>query len=815
MKPTRIYLSAAVLLLSILVSGCASLTRPEQTGLDQGQLLKPGENLGQTFTANLDGLAAVEIYYFRADDQSGDLQFELLRSPEDTKILAEARVPNTQIIKPGFYLIEFPPLTNSSNQPYYLRLTNSSAGDIKIGMALPNAYLDGSLYKNNQPSAGQLTFRLVYDSRYLLQGILQEILLWLGLLLAAAWLFVLPGWGLLTWLAPAWRGLHWAEKTALSAALSLSLYPLLMLWSHLVRLELGALHAWIPPLLGMAVFAWQLRQEPPRFSRIPKERLWTDVALIFILALIFGVRFWSVRSLAAPLWGDSYQHSLIVQLLLENGGLFTSWQPYAAVDTFTYHFGFHSLTAVFAWLTRLPAEQAVLWNGQILNGLAALAVFPLAKRLKDHPWSGLGGVLVAGLLVSMPMEYTNWGRYTQLTGLVLLPVLIWMIWAFLDSAERKWGNLILTSLVFAGLALSHYRILIFALLFLPVYLLFSTDKKNLRRLVGQTAGLGILAGLLFLPWFINIFGGRILHIFRTQISTPASVVNAWATDLDPVGELTSYLPAWMWLLLALSSAWLIWRRSKAATIVMSWSFLLLLAANPQWLNLPGTGILSNFTVFISAYILAGVLVPAAASDLVETAAPLLDWLRKTTSQGFTRSAPLAMILFFALWGALLRLDDLQPARFALVTQPDQRAADWISANIPAGSRFLVNGFYAFSGSALVGADAGWWLPLLAGRPTILTPLNTSFEQPTNLAENETIQQLIAALQAQTKPTSEVKKLLQSLGVTHIYIGQQQGQVNAASPLLDPQAFDSAPGYELVYRQDRVWIFAVITGSDAR
>lgn len=815
MKPTRIYLSAAVLLLSILVSGCRSLTRPEQTGLDQGQLLNPGGNLGQTFTANLDGLAAVEIYFFRADDQQGELQIELLASPGDSKVLAEARLPNNQIIKPGFYLIEFPPLTHSSNQPYYLRLTNSSAGDIKIGVALPNAYLDGSLYKNNQPSAEQLTFRLVYDSRYVLQGILQEILGWLGLLLAAVWLFVLPGWGLLTWLAPAWRGLHWAEKTALSAGLSLALYPLLMLWSHLVGFELGALSAWIPPLLGMAVTAWQLRQEPPRFSKIPKERLWTDLALIFILALIFGVRFWSVRSLAAPLWGDSYQHSLIVQLLLENGGLFTSWQPYAAVDTFTYHFGFHSLTAVFAWLTRLPAEQAVLWNGQILNGLAALAVFPLAKRLKDDLWSGLGGVLVAGLLVSMPMEYTNWGRYTQLTGLVLLPILIWMVWAFLDSAERKWGMLIVTSLVFAGLALSHYRILIFALLFLPVYLLFSANKGNLRRLVGQTAGLGILAGLLFLPWFINIFGGRILHIFRTQISTPASVVNAWATDLDPVGELTSYLPAWMWLLLALSSAWLIWRRSKAATIVMSWSFLLLLAANPEWINLPGTGILSNFTVFISAYILAGALVPAAVSDLIEAAAPLLDWLRKTTSQGFTRLAPLALILFLALWGALLRLDDLQPARFALVTQPDRRAADWIAVNTPTSSRFLVNGFYAFSGSALVGADAGWWLPLLAGRSTLLTPLNASFEQPTDSAESETARQLITALQNQGKPTPEIKKLLQSLGITHVFIGQQQGQVNTTTPLIDPQAFVDTEDYQLVYRQDRVWIFEITDSNDSR
>ena len=52
-----------------------------------------------------------------------------------------------------------------------------------------------------------------------------------------------------------------------------------------------------------------------------------------------------------PLWGDSQQHSTIVQLILDHGGLFDDWAPYADIQSLTYHFGFHAFAASIAWLT--------------------------------------------------------------------------------------------------------------------------------------------------------------------------------------------------------------------------------------------------------------------------------------------------------------------------------------------------------------------------------------------------------------------------------------------------------------------------------
>jgi hypothetical protein len=49
------------------------------------------------------------------------------------------------------------------------------------------------------------------------------------------------------------------------------------------------------------------------------------------------------------------------------------------------------------------------------------------------------------------------------------------------------------------------------------------------------------------------------------------------------------------------------------------------------------------------------------------------------------------------------------------------------------------------------------------------------------------------------------------GVTHIYIGQQQGQVNASEPpLLNAKELMADPRFELVYNQDRVFIFELMS-----
>jgi hypothetical protein len=196
--------------------------------------------------------------------------------------------------------------------------------------------------------------------------------------------------------------------------------------------------------------------------------------------------------------------------------------------------------------------------GQILNGLAALALIPFAVRLGKNEWAGIFAVLLAGMLFPMPMFYTNWGRYTQLAGQVILPISIWLIWSYVLTTDKAEGNgsnpvqddpsaseshhrlytfltnidwrlFALSVITLSGLALTHYRVLIFAILFFPAAFFFQLQRKNLKAFVIRTIFLGFAAGLLFLPWFIHIFKGEILTIVGYQTTLPSQGVSSPAS----------------------------------------------------------------------------------------------------------------------------------------------------------------------------------------------------------------------------------------------------------------------------------------------
>jgi hypothetical protein len=160
-------------------------------------------------------------------------------------------------------------------------------------------------------------------------------------------------------------------------------------------------------------------------------------------------------------------------------------------------------------------------------------------------------------------------------------------------------------------------------------------------------------------------------------------------------------------------------------------------------------------------------------------------------------------------GARQRLSDIQPQQYSLVTWPDERAADWIIRHTPADARFLVNAFLAYNNSLVVGSDAGWWLPVLARRATMLPPINYGFELSGRPDNRQWVNALPAAIQSQGIADGAVAQLLADRGITYVYLGQLRGGVNnPGSPVLDAGTLLATPGFRLVYHQDRVFIFQI-------
>jgi hypothetical protein len=527
--------------------------------------------------------------------------------------------------------------------------------------------------------------------------------------------------------------------------------------------------------------------------------LWPDLALLLVLALVFGVRLLAVRGLDAPLWGDSYQHSMIAQLLVDNGGLFQSWEPYTGIDRFTYHFGFHSAVAALQWLLKMPAAEATLWLGQLLNGLAVLAIYPLAVRLTGSRWGGVWAVLLTGLLSPMPMYFTNWGRYTQLAGLAILPAAIWLTWEAVELPRRSRWLLVMVALVVGGLALTHYRVLIFYVVFVVALALVSLPRGALLETLLRLGWVALGAGLLFLPWFVNVFGGNTLRILGRTVSVPAAQLRPYAVESNATGSLDTYLaPVW-WLAMLLGLGMGLWHRRRGVLLMAVWLLLLLLAANPAWLSLPGTGVVTNFALFISIYLLAALF----------SAVLVVHLIRPVADRVWFSLLLLLLVAGLGLWGARERLGDLDPQSHALVTYPDLQAADWLRHNTYPADRFLVNSFPAYGGSLIVGSDGGWWLPLLAGRQNTVPPLTYGSELEPGEPYRQQVEDLAHLAQTRDPDDPALLDLLRQQGVTHVYVGQRQGRVNYNGPnLLDPGKLLASPHYRPIYHQDRVWIFEI-------
>jgi hypothetical protein len=420
----------------------------------------------------------------------------------------------------------------------------------------------------------------------------------------------------------------------------------------------------------------------------------------------------------------------------------------------------------------------------------------------------------------MPMFYVNWGRYTQLNGQVILLSSIYLVWVTLKSENPGWRLIFLSAITLAGIALSHYRILVFVILFFLAFFLFEAERNKWISITLRIFWFGLGAGILFFPWFMHVFSGNVMRILYGLITTLPQTASAQNPPSNSIGDLLTYLPAVIWVLLPISLGWGLWKHKKDIAILGLWWFFILLAANPQWFGIPGAGALGSFTVLIATYIPASLIIGAFAGWLVElteiryasshqsTELKISSWIKFLSMT--VLMFPAFLIMVAGLWGTHKRLGDVNLSMHALALRPDVRAAYWIKEHLPQNALFLVNSFFAFNDTVVVGSDGGWWLPLLALRQTTLPPLNYGFERGPKSEYIEWVNALTYEIQTRGINDPNVLTMLDKRNVTHVYIGQQQGKVNYNGPYwLKPGELLSSPFYRPVYHQDRVWIFEVI------
>ncbi|HUX86909.1 MAG TPA: hypothetical protein VMW65_07895, partial [Chloroflexota bacterium] len=187
---------------------------------------------------------------------------------------------------------------------------------------------------------------------------------------------------------------------AIAPGLSIVAIALVYLWADLFRIPIVAPGLWL-----LLVFSF-----PPAILALRRARAIAaraEIGMIVFVGLVTATELAIVNRVDVPFWGDSYQHTLIVRLLLDHHGLFTNWQPYTDLQSFTYHFGFHGYAAALATLAGLGAPEAVIVAAQILAAAAAVASVALARAFGARAFGSLIVLVVVAFFSPMPSYFVN------------------------------------------------------------------------------------------------------------------------------------------------------------------------------------------------------------------------------------------------------------------------------------------------------------------------------------------------------------------------------------------------------------------------
>ncbi len=135
------------------------------------------------------------------------------------------------------------------------------------------------------------------------------------------------------------------------------------------------------------------------------------------------------------------------------------------------------------------------------------------------------------------------------------------------------------------------------------------------------------------------------------------------------------------------------------------------------------------------------------------------------------------------------------------------ALHWIRQHTPPDARFAVNAWLWY-GSTYAGSDAGYWIPVLTDRQSILPPVLYSLTLPRPAVEE--INARLAAWSADPLLTDPAQlERLRANGVTHIYVGGRSSEAQAGMQAgAQAAALAQLPDLELLYARDSVYIFRI-------
>jgi hypothetical protein len=767
----------------------------------------------QQFVANWHGLQEIELILARRTepDEGENGRFFLRLYDDNNRLIAENQIDTRFIRHNQTHHFRFPPQP-SAQRTYVLELSGSDTNPVSVwGYRLDSyeghrltageylAFDEGDVAGSEQVVAAEVEAQtLRFTTRYrltsgdALPGLVTTLWSQGRLLLLAIFFLPLPG-ALLLQLGPArWRywdrGAWWGVALALGTAV----WPLLWFGLTLLGGRWQAWSLWLVLVVGwVAVFGLQysISSKSPHVSRVTfhalrSPKLWHNLILVGLLLIGLAVRLLAVRQIDTPAWVDASRHGLITAVMVESGQTISHYAPYLPeVVRFPYHFGFHTLAASLQLMSGWPLPDLLLNLGQLLNALVPLAIYAAVWLLVRQRGTALLAAFLVALPFFFPAYYATWGRLTQLTAVLILPVLLAFTWRLHQRGEngrRVWW---LVGLLAAGLCLVHFRVFLYYLPFAGLVWLVARGRNG--RYLLAAAALALLLSGLRLYQLIDMTEtvGAITYTIPGYNRLPVQYYHAgW-------DRYFIWIAGGLWLAL-LPFALLARRWVHLPLTLAAWAGLLFILLAGKKLGLPETTIVNLNSMYIILFVPLALFLGLGWGRLWRGLRPYppLRWLACLgLGIGLTLTG---------LFGTYQQIAILNPQTI-LVYPQDIQALAWVDEHLPTDANVAVNS-WQWLGETWAGSDGGAWIVPLTRRRASTPPADYIYN-PDLFAQVRTFNQESETISDWSG--SEATDWLRRWQISHIFIGARGGQ-------FDPAALARNVDLTLLYAHNGVFIFAV-------
>ena len=437
-------------------------------------------------------------------------------------------------------------------------------------------------------------------------------------------------------------------------------------------------------------------------------------------------------------------------------------------------------------LTGWPLERLLLILGQLLNALIALTIYAAVWLLIRSRRAGYLAALLVALPFFFPAYYTTWGRLTQLTAVLVLPLMIAFIWQIVRGDEAWIDRWWLAGILAAGMFLIHFRVFVYFLPFPLLTLLVSRFRRV--RWLGAAA---LLTFILALP--------RIFTLLK-RTPTPCSGWGGTIPDYNkfPVNYLNT---GWERLFLIAAAVALIvvliavLRRQTWTVlplVLVAWVASLFVLLSLDQLGIPMPSLVNLNSMYITLFIPLAIFsgrgflnrsgggwkVRGGRSELPAMHWPVSYWPRCS---------------FFGVRRQVTILNQ----QTLLAQFEDMAALSWLEDNLPDDARVAANS-WRWLGQTWAVSDGGGWILPLTKRSVTTPPIDYVYNRDL-FTQVQAFNETASAVTDWSDPAQAA--WLRGQGVSHIFVGKRGG-------FFDPAKLARNPRMDKLFDQNGVFIFSV-------